>query len=108
MSWWVGGPCSRRLGSLQAVPNAEYEPSRRFRATFTEEVTLPDGTEAEHHYLEPDTELANYSPRWEGSFARDGYTYTLWTSIDQNGGEITKQALFTMAEVEERAREARA
>ncbi len=88
------------VGTLQAVPESEHEPSQGFRATSTEDVTLPDGTVAKLRYMEPASDVAMYSPRWEGTFEREGYIYTLSTSIGQNGKDISRQAISTMVEVE--------
>ena len=88
------------VGTLQAVPESEHEPTPGFRTTSTEYVTLPDGTEAQLRRMEPASDTANYGPRWQGTFEREGYVYTFWTSIGQNGEDIATQALSTMVLVE--------
>lgn len=85
------------IGRLRAVPTSEYEINQGFEATSTEDVELPDGTEAELSYMEP-VEGAMYGPRWEGTFDRDGYTYTL--EMDDYDREEIKQALSTMVEIQ--------
>lgn len=89
------------VGTFQAVPESEHQPIQGFRAMSTEYVTLPDGTEAELRHLEPASDTANYGARWEGTFEREGYVYVFWTSIGQNGEDISTQALSSMVEVEE-------
>lgn len=89
------------VGTLQAVPESEHEPDPRFKATSTEEVTLPEGTEAQIRRMEPASDAAMYGPRWEGTFEREGHVYTFSTSIGQNGEDIATQAISTMVEVEE-------
>ena len=80
---------------------SEFEPNQSFRATSTEDVELPDGTEATLRHMVPATELTNFGPQWEGTFDKGGYTYTLSTLLQgQNGKEVTEQALSTMVEVE--------
>ncbi len=85
------------VGRLQAVPTSEYEPVQGFEATSTEDVELSDGTEAKLSYMEPSVEGAMYGPRWEGTFAKNGYTYTF--EMDDYDREEIKQALSTMVEV---------
>jgi hypothetical protein len=86
------------IGSLEAIPASEYEPDSGFEATSTEDVTLPDGTEAELNYMEPAVEGAMYGPQWEGTFTRDDYHYSL--IMQDYGKEKVEQALSTMVEVE--------
>ena len=83
------------IGRLRAVPTSEYEPNQGFEAASTEDIELPDGTEAELSYMEP-VEGAMYGPRWEGTFAKDGYTYTL--EMDDYDREEVRQAFSTMVE----------
>lgn len=85
------------IGSLQAVPTSEVEPDQRFEATSTEYVELPDGTEATLSYMEPVAEVAMYDPQWEGTFDKNGYTYSL--EMADYGKENVKQALSTVVEV---------
>ena len=91
------------IGSLRAVPASESEPDQRFEATSTGDVELPDGTEAELRYMEPVGEVVNYGPRWEGTFDKDGYSYTL--EMSGYGKEVVEQALSTMVLVEKVAGE---
>ncbi len=55
---------------------------------------LPDGTEGKLRYMEPVREGVNYGPRWQGTFDKDGYTYSL--EFADYGKEIVEQALSTM------------
>ena len=43
--------------------------------------------------------MVNQVPFWEGSFERDGYTYTLRVPLEDPSGEIARQALSSMVEV---------
>ena len=82
------------IGSLEAIPASEFEPDQRFEATSTEDVKLPDGTEAKLRYMEPVQEEVMFGPHWEGTFDKNGYTYSL--EFDDYGKEIVEQALSTM------------
>ncbi len=93
-------PMAKIRGSLEAVPASEYEPDQRFEATSTEDVELPDGTEAKLRHMQPVLRTAMYGSRWEGTFDKGGYTYTLSILVGQKGYVSTKQALSTMVEVE--------
>lgn len=93
-------PRSEIVGTLQAVPEAEYEPDPSRKAASTEAVRLPDGTEAQLRYMEPVGEAANYGPQWEGKFDKDGYSYTLSTSLGRDGKTILTEALSSMVAVE--------
>jgi hypothetical protein len=88
------------VGYLRAVPESKDEPDRLRKATSTENVRLPDGTEAQLRYMEPVGEVANYGPQWEGTFNKDGYTYTLSTSLEPDGEAILAEALSSMVAVE--------
>ena len=89
-------PRFKTIGSLEAIPASEFEPSQHLKATSTEDVELPDGTEAKLRYMEPVREEVMFGPRWEGTFDKDGYTYSLSTNGDAFGKEIVEQALSTM------------
>ncbi len=88
------------VATLTGVPQSEHEPSDLFEATSTQDVELPDGTEARLRYMEPVGEPGNYGPYWEGTFDKGGYAYTLSVFLGRNGEEIAEQALSTMVEVE--------
>mgnify|MGYP002336018384 CR=1 FL=1 len=88
------------VGSLEVVPESEYQSNQQFDVVSTEDVDLPDGTESKLRYMQPASDTAMYGSRWEGTFDKNGHTYTLWVSLGQNGEEITRQALSSMVEVE--------
>jgi hypothetical protein len=58
-----------------------------FEATRKETVKLPDGTEAKLRYMEPTMEGGSYGPFWEGSFEKQGYTYTLSVPLAEPSGD---------------------
>jgi hypothetical protein len=88
-------------GTLTAAREPpEDATSEFFEATSEETVELPGGAEANLKYMEPKEEgIVNQGPFWEGSFEREGYTYTLRISVDDPSGDIARQALSTMVEV---------
>jgi len=99
----VGGwAMAETVGSLEAVPTTESESDKKFEVVSTEEVRLPDGTEAKLRYMQPVLDTAMFGPRWEGTFDKGRYTYTLWVSVSQVGYVVSKQALSTMVPVEDR------
>ncbi len=83
------------VANLTALPESEYEQIQDYEATSTEDVELPDGTEAKLSYMEPAKEMVNYGPHWQGTFDRGGYTYVFVLS-GTYGKEILEQALSTM------------
>jgi hypothetical protein len=85
-------------GTLTASPEPQ-ETSEYFEATREEAVELPDGTEAELRYMEPTMEGGNYGPFWDGSFEKQGYTYTLSVPLADPSGDVARRALSTMIEV---------
>jgi hypothetical protein len=89
-------------GTLTAAPEPPDMASEIFEATSEETVELPDGTEATLRYMEP-TEVVNQGPFWEGSFEKDGYTYTQRVSSADPSGDIARQVLSTMVEVPAKA-----
>ncbi len=97
----VGGwPRSQIRGSLEAVPASESESDQRFEATSTEDVRLSDGTEAKLRYMEPVSRTVMYGSRWEGTFDKGGYTYTLSILVGQNGYVVTKPTFSSMVLVD--------
>lgn len=84
-------------GTLTASPEPQ-ETSEYFEATSEETVELPDGTEAKLRYMEPTLE-GNYGPYWEGSFEKQGYTYTLSVPLADSSGDVARRALSTMVKV---------
>ena len=88
-------------GTFRVSPESEARGSGEgFEATSVEEVELPDGTEATLRYMEPAREPANYGPRWDGEFDKDGNTYTLSIPSADPSGEAARQALSSMVPVE--------
>jgi hypothetical protein len=87
--------------TLSAEP--EYDPERnsQFQVKTSEDVPLPDGTEAQLRYMVPMAEMTNYGPYWEGTFEKDGYIYTISVYLAKDGKEITRQALSTMVPAED-------
>jgi hypothetical protein len=49
--------------------------------------------------MEPTMEEGNYGPFWEGSFEKQGYTYTLNVPSPDTSGEVATRVLSTMVEV---------
>lgn len=85
-------------GTLTASPESG-DTSEYFEATREETVELPDGTEAKLRYMEPTMEGGSYGPFWEGSFEKQGYTYTLGVPLADPSGDVARRALSTMVEV---------
>jgi hypothetical protein len=85
-------------GTLTASPEPQ-ETSEYFEATREETVELPDGTEATLRYMKPAIEGGNYGPFWEGTFEKQGYTYTLSVPLADSSGDVARRALSTMIEV---------
>jgi hypothetical protein len=81
-------------GTLTALPESQ-ETTEYFQTT----VELPDGTETTLRYIEPTMEGGNYDPFWEGSFERQGYTYTLPVPLADPSCDVARRALSTMVEV---------
>jgi hypothetical protein len=93
-------------GSTPATLSAvsEYDPDRNslFQAKTSEDVPLPDGTEAQLRYMVPMEEVTNYGPYWEGKFDRDGYTYVLTIISEAPAKGDVEQTLSPMVPVEDR------
>ena len=88
------------VGTLTAAPEPPDTASEYFEATSEETVALPDGTEATLRYMEPkEGVIVNQGPFWEGSFEKDGYTYTLRVPLEDPSGDIARRALSSMVEV---------
>ena len=85
-------------GTLTALPESQ-ETTEYFQTTREETVKLSDGTEVRLRYTEPTMEGGNYDPFWEGSFERQGYTYTLTVPLADPSGDVARRALSTMVEV---------
>jgi hypothetical protein len=49
--------------------------------------------------MEPKMKGENNGPFWEGSFEKQGYTYTLTVSLADPSGDVARRALSTMVEV---------
>jgi hypothetical protein len=49
--------------------------------------------------MEPTMEGGNNGPFWEGSFEKQGYTYTLRVPLVNSSGNVARRALSTMVEV---------
>ncbi len=49
--------------------------------------------------MEPTMEGGNYGPFWEGSFEKQGYTYTLSVPLADSSGNVARRALATLVEV---------
>ena len=91
---------ANNAGTLTVATEPPDTVSEYFEATSEETVELSDGTEATLRYMEPkEGEMVNQVPFWEGSFERDGYTYTLRVPLEDPSGEIARQALSSMVEV---------
>jgi hypothetical protein len=60
---------------------------------------LLNGTEAKLRYMEPTMEVGSYGPFWEGSFQKQGYTYTLNVPLSDSSGDVARRALSTMVVV---------
>jgi hypothetical protein len=87
-------------GTLTAAPEPQDTASEYFEATSEETVELSDGTEATLSYMEPkEGVVINQGPFWEGSFEREGYTYTLRVPLQDPSGDIARRALSSMVEV---------
>jgi hypothetical protein len=85
-------------GTLTAAREPPDTANDAFEATKEETVELRDGTEATLKYMEP-TQVVNQGPFWEGSFEKEGYTYTLRVSLADPSGGAARQALSSMVEV---------
>ena len=53
-------------------------------------------------YMEP-TQVVNQGPFWEGSFEREGYSYTLRVPLDDPSGDMARQVLSSMVEIPDEA-----
>jgi hypothetical protein len=49
--------------------------------------------------MEPTMEGGNNGPFWEGSFEKQGYTYTLNVLLADSSGDVARRALCTMVVV---------
>lgn len=91
-------------GTLTAAPEPPDTASEYFEATSAETLELSDGTQATLRYMEPkEGVMVNQGPFWEGSFEREGYTYTLRVPLQDPSGEIARRALSSMVEVSDSA-----
>jgi len=85
-------------GTLTVSPEPQ-ETSAYLEAPHEETVELPDGTEAKLRCMEPTMEGGNYGPFWEGSFEKQGYTFTLSVALSDPSGDVARRALSTTVEV---------
>ncbi len=85
------------VGTFTATPEPESNPTNEFfEATRTEEIELPDGTPATLRRMEPTGTPANQGPYWEGTFEREGYTYTLTIELPDTSGDVAGRTLSSM------------
>lgn len=84
------------VGTLMVTPASEQTEDENFKATSTETVELPDGTEATFSHMEPVGPPGAYGPYWRGEFEKDSHTYTLSTFSDEIDEGAVQQALSTM------------